>query len=271
MDLVTSAANPVVKRARSLADRRHRRKEGAFFVEGQQPVWRAVESGWGIDVILHAPGLAQGDETRAMVAEQRARGLRVLEVSDDVFARLSERDGPTGVAAVVRIPPTHGLDDIDVPDGGLVVALHRVSNPGNLGTILRTADAVGACAVVGLDECADPFAPTAVKASMGSLFAVPWVTGTADEFLAWAAGSGVRVLAASGYAADSFWGADYSGRTALLLGNEGTGLPQRLVDAADARVAIPMTGTAESLNLAVAAAVLMYESRRGHVSLNPTR
>lgn len=264
MDLVTSAANPLVKRARSLEQRRGRRREGAFLVEGQQPVWRAVESGWEIQALLHAPGLAQGAQTRAMVAELAGAGTRVVALSDELFARLSEREGPTGVAAIVSLPAPRPLASLPVGPETLVVALHRVSNPGNLGTILRTADAVGATAVVGLDECADPFAPTAVKASMGSLFAVPWLTAGSEEFLAWARGR-VRVLAASGYAAESCWETSFDGPLALLLGNEGAGLPASLVEAADARVRIPMTGTVESLNLSVAASVLLYEARRGRI------
>lgn len=266
MEHISSTQNPLVKRARSLAERKGRRKAGAFLVEGQQPVWRAVESGWSIEALIHAPGLAQSPQTRHMVADLDAQGVRVVEVTDDVFARLSERDGPTGVAAVVGLPAQRGLDSLELGPQDLVVVLHRVSNPGNLGTILRTADAVGARAVIGLDECADPFAPTAVKASMGSLFNVLWLTASSDDFLTWAP-EHVTTYAASGYAAESFWETIYDSPAALLLGNEGAGLPERLLRAADHRVAIPMTGTAESLNLSVAASVLMYEARRGRIGL----
>src|SRR5260370_6486111 len=150
-----------------------------------------------------------------------------------------------------------------VSPGAVFVALHEVGNPGNLGTIIRTADAAGGAGVVLIGAAADPFDPVAVKASMGALFAVP-VAGAADaaEFFAWAAGCGVSVVATSAKARASFWAASYARPLALLLGAEGAGLPDDLLAAGDLQVRIPMTGTAESLNLAVAAGLLLYQARR---------
>jgi TrmH family RNA methyltransferase len=143
------------------------------------------------------------------------------------------------------------------------VALHRVGNPGNLGTVLRTADAAGAAGVILLGDTADPFAPAAVKASMGSLFAVPVaVAPDGASFLAWAEQRSVSVFATSGYAERAHWSVSYRPPLALLLGSEGEGLPPDLIAEADEIVRIPMVGTAESLNLAVAAALVLYEARR---------
>jgi TrmH family RNA methyltransferase len=143
------------------------------------------------------------------------------------------------------------------------IALHEIGNPGNLGTIIRTADAAGGNGVVLIGAAADPFDPVAVKASMGALFTVP-VARAADpaEFFAWAAGSAVTVIATSAKARTSFWEAGYPRPLALLLGAEGAGLPDGVLAAGDLRVRIPMTGTAESLNLAVAAGLLLYQARR---------
>jgi TrmH family RNA methyltransferase len=260
--LISSAANPVVKRMRLLGDRKHRRREGAFVVEGVQPVWQAVEAGADVEILVVAPDLLGGSPAARMVAGQEAAGIRVARLTAELFARVSARDGPSGLAAIVRarIP---GLASLPVSAGSVFVALHEVGSPGNLGTIIRTADAAGAAGVVLIGAAADPFDPAAVKASMGALFATP-VASAADpaEFFAWAAGSGVAVVTTSAKAPTSFWAADYPRPAALLLGAEGPGLPDDVLAAGDLQVRIPMTGTAESLNLAVAAGLLLYQARR---------
>jgi len=258
-ELISSAANPVVKRMRLLGDRKHRRREGAFVVEGVQPVWQAVEAGAEVEVLVVAPDLL-GSRTAGMVAAQEAAGVRVARLTGELFARVSARDGPSGLAAIVRgrIP---GLASLPVTPESVFVALHEIGNPGNLGTIIRTADAAGGSGVVLIGAAADPFDPAAVKASMGALFAVP-VARAADpaEFLAWAAG--LTVITTSAKARTSFWEAGYARPLALLLGAEGAGLPDDVLAGGDLQVRIPMTGTAESLNLAVAAGLLLYQARR---------
>ena len=258
-ELISSAANPVVKRMRLLGDRKHRRREGAFVVEGIQPVWQAVEAGADVEVLVVAPDLL-GSRTAGMVAAQEAAGVRVARLTGQLFARVSARDGPSGLVAIVRgrIP---GLASLPVTPESVFVALHEIGNPGNLGTIIRTADAAGGSGVVLIGAAADPFDPAAVKASMGALFAVP-VARAADpaEFLAWAAG--LTVITTSAKARTSFWEAGYARPLALLLGAEGAGLPDDVLAGGDLQVRIPMTGTAESLNLAVAAGLLLYQARR---------
>jgi RNA methyltransferase, TrmH family len=260
-DLISSAANPVIKRMRLLGDRKHRRREGAFVVEGIQPVWQAVEAGADVEVLVVAPALV-GSRAAELVAGQEAAGTRVAKVTGELFARLSARDGPSGLAAIVRarLP---GLANLAVTPDAVFVALHEVGNPGNLGTIIRTADAAGAAGVVLVGPAADPFDPAAVKASMGALFAVP-VARAADtaELFAWTARSGVSVTTTSAKAERSFWEAGYPRPLVLLLGAEGAGLPGDALAAGDAQVRIPMTGTAESLNLAVAAGLLLYQARK---------
>lgn len=259
-ELITSAANPLVKRIRALADRKHRRREGAFVVEGIQPVWRAVEAGWDIDTLLVVPERL-AESARAMVDEQRARGIRVVELGAELSGRLTDRDRPPGLFAVVRSRNT-ALDELPVPPDAVFVALHGVANPGNLGTVVRTADAAGAAGVILVGDTADPFAPAAVKASMGSLFATPIAAAAdAEELFGWARARAVDVLATSGYAEPAHWELNYSPPLVVLLGNEGEGLPADLLARAARTVRIPMVGTAESLNLAVAAALVLYEAR----------
>jgi RNA methyltransferase, TrmH family len=260
-EVISSAANPLVKRIRALADRKHRRREGAFVVEGIQPVWRAVEAGWDVETLVVVPELLP-ESAAEMVAQQRARGVRVAAVTAELAGRLTDRDRPPGLFAVVGSRGSE-LDALAVRPDAVFLALHQIGNPGNLGTVIRTADAAGAAGVILLGDAADPFAPAAVKASMGSLFAVPVVT-VADPgaFLRWARAGGVTVLATSGYAERAHWSVDYRAPLAVLLGSEGDGLPTELLAGADQTVRIPMVGTAESLNLAVAAALMLYEARR---------
>jgi TrmH family RNA methyltransferase len=261
-DMISSAANPLVKRVRSLADRKHRRRESAFVVQGIQPVWQAVESGSDVEVLIVAPDLLRHPGAAAMVAAQEASGVRVARLSGELFGRISDRDAPSGLAAIVRTA-TVTLAGLAVGPGSLFVALHSAGNPGNLGTIIRTASATGAGGVILIGPSADPYDPSAVKASMGALFTVPIATvASAAEFLTWARASGVRVAATSARGSVTCWDADLKVPIAVLLGSEGSGLPEDVLDAADLQVAIPMTGTAESLNLSVAAGILLYEVRR---------
>jgi RNA methyltransferase, TrmH family len=259
---ISSAANPLVKRVRQLADRKYRRRQGAFVVEGRQPVWRAVQAGWEIEVLIAAPDLLAESAAAAMVAEQESLGVRVAYVSAELFGRIGSREGPSGIAAIVH-GRVAGLDDLVAGPGAVFTALYQVGNPGNLGTIIRTVDATGGAGVITVGDSTDPFAPAAVKASMGSLFAVPVAHAPdAGALFGWAATHGIEVVATSGSAGTEHWQATYRPPLAVLFGAEGSGLPEPVLRRADTLVRIPMTGTAESLNLAAAAAVMLYELRR---------
>ena len=265
-ELITSGGNPVVKRVRLLADRKHRRREGAFVVEGTQPVWQAVEAGADIEILLVAPGLlgrsAAARRITAMIAGQQERGVRVARLSDDVFTRLSGREGPSGLAAIVR-GRLAGLAGLAAGPDAVFVALHGIGNPGNLGTIIRTANAAGAAGMVLVGQTTDPYDPAAVRASMGALFTLPVAHAAGPaEFFGWTAAAGVTVVTTSARAGQSFWAASYPRPLALLLGAEGAGLPAAVLARGDRQVQIPMSGTAESLNLAVAAGLLLYEVKR---------
>ncbi len=260
-DVITSAANPLIKRVRLLADRRHRQREGAFVVRGVQPVWQAVEARADIEVLIVAPGLLSRPAAR-MVAEQQARGVRVARLSAELFGRIADRDGPAGLAAIVR-KRTSALDQLAVRPDSVFAALHEVANPGNLGTIIRTVDAAGAAGVILVGQCTDPYDPVAVKASMGAVFSVPVATAaTAADFLRWAREQEIAVAVTSGSGTGSLWETAMPQPLAILFGSEGAGLHEDLLAAGDVRLRIPMTGTAESLNLAVAAGVLLYEAWR---------
>lgn len=266
--LITSTANPLVKRVRRLAtDRRFRQREGVFVVEGGQPVWRVMDAAhsgrrFGIEQLVVCDELVRPEVARAMVRDFEDAGGRVARVTPEVFVRMSDRDGPAGVLALVHAD--HGtLGELAVGDDDTFIALENVGNPGNLGTIVRTADAAGASGVVLIGHGADPFDPAAVKASMGSMFSVPVVRAESlEQFLVWTRATGVQVVATSGGASDTHWGAHYRTPTVLLFGAEGPGLSDAALAGAETTVRIPMVGTAESLNLSIAVAVLLYEVRR---------
>lgn len=261
-ELISSAANPVIRRVRLLADRRHRRREGAFVVQGVQPVWQAVAAGADIETLIVAPDLIRQPAVAAMVRQQEEGGTKVTRVTGALFARIADRDGPAGLAAIIRASPA-GLANLRVGPDSLFVALHEVGNPGNLGTIIRTADAAGAAGVILVGNATDPYDPAAVKASMGALFSVPVArAATADELMGWAARQRVCVAMTSARGSRSAWTADFPLPLIIVLGSEGSGLPDDLLERGDLQIRIPMTGTAESLNLAVAAGILVYEARR---------
>jgi TrmH family RNA methyltransferase len=260
--LISSAANPLSKRMRLLAGRRHRAREGAFVVEGIQPVWQAVEAGADIELLVVAPDLLGDSAAAGMVAAREAEGQPVARMTAELFGRLSGRDGPSGLAAIVRKRPAQ-VTDLQVRPESVFVALHEAGNPGNLGTIIRTADAAGSAGVILLGHATDPFDPAAVKASMGAVFSVPVAhAAQVEEFFGWAGHHGVTVATTSARATASFWDVRYPRPLAFLLGAEGPGLPQDLLARGDLPVRIPMTGTAESLNLAAAATLLLYEAER---------
>jgi RNA methyltransferase, TrmH family len=258
-EVVTSAANPVVKRMRMLANRKFRQREGLSLAEGIQPVWQAVEAGAPIETLIYAPDLLRYQPAVEMVLDAERRGIRVVRLSGDLFQRLSDRDGAAGLAAIVGQRLT-SLEDLPAGPGSVFVALHEVASPGNLGTIIRTAGAAGAGAVILVGATADPYDPAAIKASMGAVFSVPAARAAgSDEFFAWAAGRDLAVVTTSARAEQNVWQARYPDALVVMMGSEGPGLADADLRRGRLQVSIPMTGTAESLNLAVATGVVLFE------------
>lgn len=262
--VIQSVANPLIKRIRALENHRERERAGVFWVEGIAPVWSAVESGATIETLVVAPELLTSAGAREMVAQVRVAGVHVAEVTGDLFARIASREHPSGLGAIVRIA-RRTLDDLVVTPDTLFVALDAVGNPGNLGTILRTADAVGVRGVVLIGDSTDPYHLSAVKASMGALFRVPVApvetTGTVFD---WCRAQGITVVTTSAHAALAHWEATYPLPALVLFGSEAQGLAPNVLATGDLPVRIPMYGGVTSLNLAVAAGILLYEVRRQH-------
>lgn len=256
--MITSLANERVKAIRKLQDRKSRAETGLFYIEGLRIVAEAVEEQAEIETLLAAPDLLRSEFAQQLVAQQRASGVPVLEVSAEVFHRISLKEGPQGLAAVMRQRWT-GLETIALETGRIWVALDSVADPGNLGTILRTLDAVGGKGVILLDQSTDPYDPTAVRGSMGALFTQSLVRATLAEFADWKRQHHVPVVGTSDKASMDYHVYRYPGEMVLLMGSERQGLQEQHLALCDEVVSIPMLGKSDSLNLAVATAVVLYE------------
>ncbi|MDQ4124890.1 MAG: RNA methyltransferase [Actinomycetota bacterium] len=264
-ELISSPSNPLLKRIRKLRQRKHRAAAGELFAEGIAPVWQAAESGAALEVVVTAPELLTSERAGSLVESLRDRGVEVVAVTAAAFESVAERENPSGLGAIVSVPE-HRLADLSLGPEALVVALDEIGNPGNLGTVVRTADAAGAAAVVVAGAAADPWHPGAVKASMGTVFKTPVVTASLDEVLTWARDAGLEIVATSAHGDVDHWTADYPERCLLLFGSEATGLSTETLAAADLVVRIPQKGAASSLNLAVAAGIVIYEAAKPRLS-----
>lgn len=259
---VTSLANPIVKDIKSLAMKKFRDQRNAFMAEGLKLVIDALDLGWTIDTLVFAKSAKGNPAVEKVAARTVASGGLVLEVTEKVLAAITRRDNPQMVVGVFhqRWKP---LADVRPGTGDVWVALDRVRDPGNLGTVIRTADAVGARGVILVGDTTDPFAVETVRATMGSVFAVPVAKASEQEFLAWRKGFGGLVVGTHLKGAVDYRSVPYAGKpVVLLMGNEQQGLPDSLAAACDKLVLIPQAGRADSLNLAVATGVMLFEIRR---------
>lgn len=256
--MLTNSSNPTIKRIRALKNRKEREDTGLTFVEGIRIVGEAVQMGARIESLVVAPELLTSDFARDLIQQQRHHGITVLEVSAAVFGSLSAKDGPQGIGAVIR-QQWQALEGLQLHDGDVWVALQAAQDPGNIGTILRTGDAVGVRGVVLLGRGADPYDPAAIRASMGAVFALQLVKAEPAEFAAWQRQQHIPVIGTSDKAAQDYQELRYPSPMVLLMGSERQGLAPELVALCDGMARIPMVGRSDSLNLAVATGVMLYE------------
>ena len=254
---ITSLTNPLVKAVRALHLRKGREESGQFLAEGLKIVTEAVELGRPPKVLMYGPEAADHPVLRSVAEATREAGGEVVEVTRDILEKISRRDNPQTVVAVFDQSFTP-IGDLDAASHQTWVALHAVRDPGNLGTIVRTADAAGCGGVILVGECCDPFSVEAVRATMGSIFAVPIYRLNVPEFLAWRAGWPGPVVGTLLTATVDHRAADYRRPTLILMGNEQQGLTPELAAACDLNVKIPMRGRADSLNLSVATGIMIY-------------
>ena len=260
---VTSLANPIVKDIRALAVKKYRDQTGTFMAEGLKLVIEALDLGWEIRTLVISKSQKANAAVGKVAARTVASGGLVLEVSEKVLTGITRRDNPQAVLAVFeqRFTP---ISDVRLAAGEVWVALDRVRDPGNLGTIIRTVDAVGAAGVILVGDTTDPYSLEAVRASMGSIFATRLAKADAAAFLNWRKSAGGLMVGTHLKGAVDYREVDYAaGPVILLMGNEQQGLPDDLAEACDRLVLIPQAGRADSLNLSVATGVMLFEIRRG--------
>ena len=260
---ITSHSNETLKRIRSLREKKFRVREGLFLAEGLRIVAEAVEAGAVPAMLVHAAEARAHPVLQRVVAACEAAGGDVIETTPDILSKLASKDNPQAVLGVFPIRPTP-LDAIDRDAAFAWIVCQSLKDPGNLGTMLRTADAVGAGGVILLDQSCDPFSVEAVRASMGALFTQVVVQSDGPAFLDWLRQGAGQLVGASLNTDNDYQAVRYERPTFLFMGNEQSGLPAGYEAACDALVKIPMAGKADSLNVAVSCAVLLYEVFNQH-------
>jgi len=259
---ITSLQNERVKLVRSLEMRKARRETGLFTAEGVSVLATARDAGWAPSMLLFLAGSAQSGMARALLDWAQGAGAECLEISPAVLAKLAAKDNPQTMLGVFEQRWAAEPDANAVAGDALWVALEGARDPGNLGTIIRTVDAVGASGVMLVGNTVDPYAREAVRASMGSIFAVPLVRWSPERFLAWRQAWPGEAVGTHLGAGEDFRAVSYRAPTLLVMGSEGPGLSEALAGACSRLVKIPMAGRLDSLNLAVATALMLYEIRR---------
>ena len=256
---ITGFSNPLVKFLRSLRDKKYRKREKRFLAEGLRLLTDARESGVVPEMLVMATGREPHPLLDALEAAVDAAGGEVVEMDQEILAKVTGKDNPQAVAGVFAEFDTR-IANVDRRAAPIWLVAQALRDPGNLGTMLRTGDAVGAGGLILIDDCADPFSVEAVRASMGAIFTQKLAIARWDEFIAWLRQDEGQLVAASLRDPTDYREAPYAAPCFLMVGNESQGLPREYEEACDLRVTMPMKGRADSLNAAVAGAVLAYEA-----------
>jgi len=257
--IISSHVNPLVKQIRFLRQKKKREETGFFLVEGIYPVGEAVEAGWVLETLVYAPDLLTSDFAFHLVDDLKRRGVNCIVLARDLFVALADKDNPQGILAIVK-QQHMALENISAEHFFCGAAIVAPQDPGNVGTVLRTLEAVGADGLFLLDGGVDQYHPSVVRASMGTLFWKTVVKATFNDFVQWSGKNGYQLVGSSAHAATDYRRFQKGNKpTILLLGNEQKGLSQEQIAACDMVVSIPMKGRVSSLNLAVAAGVLLYQ------------
>jgi RNA methyltransferase, TrmH family len=254
---ITSFSNETVKRLRSLRDKRHRREEGLFLAEGLRILAEARDSRRLPEIVAFTAEGAKHPLAAEIIAEAEAAGADAIETSPDILSKMSGKDNPQMLLGAYRQPET-ALERIDRSASPLWIVAQALRDPGNIGTILRTGDAVGAGGLILIDDCADPYSVEAVRASMGAVFTQAIATARWPDFIAWLRAGAGQLVGTSLKATQDYLQAKYDQPCFLLIGNEQQGLPADYEAECDLLVKIPMAGRADSLNAAMATAVMAF-------------
>jgi TrmH family RNA methyltransferase len=258
---ITSLQNPRVKELVKLRDRRPRDEAGVFLVEGYREIRRALEKRIALRELYFSPEWFLGENEPALLAQAEAAGAKLFELAKDAFAKVAYRERPDGLLAVAP-QWQRRLEDLALPAEPFLLVVEAIEKPGNLGTILRSADAAGCHAVIVCDPVTDIFNPNVVRASTGVLFSVPCVVAESTAVHAWLKARGIRTVATTPAAETLYTAADLRGPLAVVMGSEQYGLSKFWLESADLPVRIPMAGQADSLNVAMATIITLFEAVR---------
>lgn len=259
--LITSLQNPRIKDLAKLKNRRHRDESSVILIEGYKSVLSAVENQFRLTEIYFCPEMYLGCNETALVERAVKAGAQAFQATAEVFSKISYRDRPEGI---IGVAPQfhHTLEDLPVGKNSLFLVAEGIEKPGNLGTMLRTADAAKASGVIICDPVTDIYNPKVVRASIGTIFTVPIAHATTETFFKWRSKNNISLIATTPSATKVFTDVDLTGKVALAVGTEQVGLPDNWIDSADERVVIPMYGQADSLNAAASATLILYEAVR---------
>ncbi|MEA2011951.1 MAG: RNA methyltransferase [Verrucomicrobiota bacterium] len=264
--MITSLQNNRIKRLVKLRSRRQRDIENVFLIEGYRSLKRALENNINIAELYFCQEMFLGKNEDALIEELRKRGAEIFPINNSAFKKCAYRDRPEGLLAVA--PQFHtSLEQLPTKKNPFFIVAESIEKPGNLGTMLRTADGAGVDGLILCDKCTDIFNPNVVRASTGALFSVPIAEASSEDALSWLKKNNVSVLSATPHTDNIYTEVDLNRPLAVIVGTEQHGLSQRWLDTADIQVKIPMKGKMDSLNVSVATALLLYEVLRQRESI----
>ena len=259
--IITSIHNPRIRQLAKLKKRSERDATGTYLLEGVRPLERALAKGITVREAFICPELWGAGGEQALIDELTKQSVSITSLSRDAFTKIAYREHPEGIIVVAEQSRT-SLDDLTLPDNPLIIVLEAVEKPGNMGTILRTADAVGADALIVCDPATDIYNPNVIRASTGTMFSVPVVVTDSAQAIEWLKAHHIAICAATPRAEASYSDVDLAQPIAIAVGAEDTGLTDQWIDRSDLPVRLPMRGIADSLNVSAATVVLAYEAIR---------
>lgn len=262
METITSAQNPKIRTLLELQEKsKARRREGLFIIEGARELQHCISAGYSIHSLFICPDILSGNALTEIEQALEGKTFGCFSIPKHIYEKVAYRGGTEGVIAEIRCK-SHSLEDLQLKDNPLVVILESVEKPGNLGAILRSADASGVDAVIVCDPLTDLYNPNLIRSSIGGIFTVPTAVASSEETIKWIKDRNIRIYTAQLQDSEWYYDTDMKGGTAIVMGTEATGLTDIWRKAADAHIKIPMLGKLDSLNVSVSAAILMYEAVR---------
>jgi len=253
--MITSSSNERIKAIKKLRDRKYRESSGTYFIEGTRIVYDAINSHQPIESLIYSAELCKNQTDKGLIEQAGKSKIELVEVSRDVYLSISQKDGAQGIGAVIR---QNWSDLASIENGGVWIGLQEIADPGNLGTIMRTADATGVKGIILIDNCTDPYDPSATRASMGGIYSLELVRTTTSDFIESLSGQ-LPIIGTSDAASLDFHAVEYPQEMLLLMGSERQGLNSELKHICSHLVSIPMVGRCDSLNLAISTGIVLYE------------